>query len=318
MSRQDDRAVASGVPTKYDVGRTDILVDVDVTLRAGSASLELATTLTNTQNKAIPKFEYWTVTTLAPGSTPGKSAIPLNTRIQAAMAQVHLLESQWSWFGNAEQRISGEIFKWNNLSYFKNWVDQGIAYANPDYRANWSGLMNYDNNTGVVRASDNVKTPGLKLWTFGPQGLTANINDSTQWVRPAIEMWHGVTTEFWTRGSMTANEVRQWTDSYFATLGLQEVTAASNYGVLYLSSSKSGTDTVLSVAATLTLPNQTVKAILRLNGSDIATQDVVVSATDATKVSATVASSQATSGAAFQAEFLQGDRSLLSGQITLQ
>lgn len=318
MSRQDDRNLATGVPTKYDVGRTDILVDLDVTLRAGSAGLELGTKLTNTQNKSIPKFEYWTVTTLAPGSTPGTTAIPLNTRIMAAMDKVHLLESSWSWFGNAEERVSGEVFKWNNLSYFKNWVDQGTAFASPDYRANWSGLINYDNNMGIARVSDTVNTPGLKLWTFGPQGLNIDINDSTQWVRPAIEMWHGVTPEFWNRGTMAANEVRQWSDSYFPTLGLKEITAASNYGALYLSSSKSGTDTALSVAATLTLPKQTVRAVLRLNGTVIADQNVVVAATDATTVSATVASSKISSGAVFQAEFLQGDTSLLSGQITLQ
>ena len=109
------------------------------------------------------------MTTLAPGSTPGTTAIPLNTRILAAMDKVHLLESSWSWFGSAEERVSGEIFKWKNLAYFKNWVDQGTAYASPDYRANWSGLMNDDNGRGIVRVSDNVKTPGLKLWTFGPQ-----------------------------------------------------------------------------------------------------------------------------------------------------
>jgi hypothetical protein len=317
MSRQDDRAVATGVPSKYDVGRTDVLVDVDVTLRAGSASLDVDTKLTNTQNKSVPKFEYWTVTTLAPGSTPGKTAIPLNTRIQASMAQVHLAVSQWSWFANAETKVSGEIYKWNNLSYFKNWQDQGIAYASPNYSANWSGQTNYENNIGIVRSSDNVKTPGLKLWTFGPQGLTADINDPTQWVRPATEMWHGVTAEFWTRGSMAASEVRQWSDSYFATLGMQEITAASKYGAMYLSSSKSGTNTVLNVAATLTRPNQAVKAVFRLNGSDVATQDVVVAAADATKVSASVPSSQASSGAVYQVEFSQGGTSLLSGQITL-
>ncbi|HEY5957037.1 MAG TPA: DUF5107 domain-containing protein, partial [Polyangiaceae bacterium] len=317
MSRQDDRAVATGVPSKYDVGRTDVRVDVDVTLRAGSARLDVDTKLTNTQNKSVPKFEYWTVTTLAPGSTPGKTAIPLNTRIQAAMAQVHLAVSQWSWFANAETKVNGEIFKWNNLSYFKNWQDQGIGYASPNYTANWSGQTNYDNNIGIVRASDNVKTPGLKLWTFGPQGLTADVTDPTQWVRPAIEMWHGVTAEFWTRGSMAANEVRQWSDSYFPTLGMQEVTAASKYGAMYLSSSKSGTNTLLNVAATLTQPNQSVKCVLRINGSDVATEDVVVAPADATKVSATVPSSQATSGAVFQVEFLQNGTSLLTGQITL-
>src|SRR5690606_38427719 len=96
MSRQDDLDLVEGVPEVYGVGRTDILVEVDVTLRAGRSSLEIDTKLTNTQNSAIAEFEYWTVTTLAPGSAPVETAIPLNTRIIAAMDRVHLLESSWS------------------------------------------------------------------------------------------------------------------------------------------------------------------------------------------------------------------------------
>ena len=317
MSRRDDLAVATGVPSKYDVGRTDVLVELDVTLRAGSTSVELGTKLTNTKSTAIPKLEYWTVTTLAPGSTPGTTAIPLNTRILAAMDKVHLLESSWAWFGSAEERVSGEIFKWKNLASFKNWTDQGTAFANPDYRANWSGLLNDDKGRGIVRVSDNVKTPGLKLWTFGPQGLNINVNDSTVWVRPTIEMWHGITPEFWMRGTMAANEVRQWNQSFFPILGLTGVTAASENGAVQLSSTKSGSNTALSVAATLTLPNQTVKAILRLNGSPVAEQDVVIAAAGATTVSAPVATSMAAAGAVFAVDFQQGGRSLRAGQMTL-
>jgi hypothetical protein len=317
MSRRDDLNLATGVPAKYDVGRTDVLVDVDVTVRAGSTGVELGTKLTNTQARAIPKFEYWTVTTLAPGSTPGTTAIPLNTRILATMDKVHLLESSWSWFGSAEERVSGEIFKWKNLASFKNWVDQGTAFANPDYRANWSGLLNEDKGRGVVRVSDNAKTPGLKLWTFGPQSLAININDSSQWLRPTIEMWHGITPEFWSRAAMAANEVRQWNQTFFPILGLTGITAASENGALQLSSAKSGSNTVLSVAATLTVPNQTVKASLRVNGTAVIEQDVVIAAAGPTTVSATVPNSQAPAGAVFAVELRQGDRSLLAGQTTL-
>lgn len=319
MSRKDDRDLVTGVPSRYDVGRTDVLVDVDVTLRAGSASLELSTKLTNTRNTAVSRFEYWTVTTLAPGSTPGKTAIPLNTRILAAMSKVRLLEDSWSWFGSAEKRVSEDVFEWNNLSYFKNWVDQGTAFANPDYRANWSGLMNADNDTAILHVSgnDNAKTPGLKLWTFGKGSLEIDINDSSEWLRPTIEMWHGVTPEFWSRGSMTANEVRQWTDRYFPTFGLKEITAASQYGAVQLSSSKSGSDTILTASASLTIPNQTVKVVLRLGDKVVGEKDLVVSAKDATTLSATVAASEAPVGAVFEAEFLKGETSLLAGKITL-
>lgn len=318
MSRKDDRDLAAGVPAKYDVGRTDVLVQVEVTLRAGSSALELATTLTNTRSSAVPSFEYWTVTTLAPGSKPGETAIPLDTRIQAKMDKVHCLESSWAWFGDAEERVDGEVFKWNNLSYFKNWADQGTAFANPQYAANWSGLSNYTNDTSILRVSENVKTPGLKLWTFGKQSLDIDINDADTWLRPAIEMWHGVTPEFWNRGTLAANEVRTWSDRYFATLGVKEITAASEYGAVYLSSSPSGGDTVLSAAATLVLPSQTVKAILRLGGNVVAEKDVVVAAADATTVTATVPSGDAAPGAVFEAEFVQADKSLLKGQTTLK
>jgi hypothetical protein len=317
MSRQDDRELAAGVPARYDVGRTDVLVQVDVTLRAGSAALELSTKLTNTRSSPVPSFEYWTVTTLAPGSTPGQTAIPLDTRILAKMENVHLLESSWSWFGSAEERVSGEVFKWNNLSQFTNWVDQGTAFANPDYRANWSGLANDVNHTNLLRVSDNVETPGLKLWTFGKQSLEVDVNDSDAWLRPTIEMWHGITPEFWNRATFAANEVRTWTDRYFPTLGLEQITAASKHGAVYLSSSESGADTVLSAAATLVLPNQRVKAILRLDGSVVAEEDVVVAAADATTVTATVPSSMISPGGVFEVEFLQGDENLLSAQIAL-
>jgi hypothetical protein len=318
MSRKDDRELAAGVPERYDVGRTDVLVQVEVTLRAGSAALELATTLTNTRSSAVPSFEYWTVTTLAPGSTPGQTAISLDTRIQAKMDQVHLLESSWMWFADAEERVDGEVFKWNNLSYFKNWSDQGTAFADPKYSANWSGLSNYQNDTSILRVSENVKTPGLKLWTFGKQSLDIDINDGDEWLRPTIEMWHGVTPEFWARGTLAANEVRTWSDRYFATFGMKEITAASEYGATHLSSTVDAGNTLLVATATLVVPNQTVKAILRLGGTVVAEKDVVVAAADATIVTATVPTSDAAPGAVFEAEFLQGDRSLLKAQTALK
>lgn len=318
MSRQDDRDISAGVPERYDVGRTDVLVQVEVTLRAGSSALELDTKLTNTRGTAVPSFEYWTVTTLAPGSTPGQTSIPLDTRILAQMDQVHLLESSWAWFGQAEERVSGEVFTWNNLSYYANWTEEGTAFANPDYRANWSGLSNYVNETSILRVSDNVKTPGLKLWSFGKDALNIDINDGNEWLRPTIEMWHGITPEFWNRATFAANEVRSWSDRYFATFGLREITAASEYGAVHLSDAASGTDTVLSAAATLTLPNQTVKAILKLGGTVLSESDVVVAAAEATTVSATVPTSQISPGAVFEVEFVQGDRSLLSGQVALE
>src|SRR5690606_8815576 len=153
------------------------------------------------------------------------TAIPLNTRIIAEMDQVHLLETSWSWFGDAETRISGEVFSWNNLSHFDNWVEQGTAFANPDYRAGWSGLINYDNYLGVLSVRDHTAPRRLTFWTFGRARLNADIIDPAECLRPTIEMGHGITPWFWDRAILAANKVREWSESYFLTMGLREITA---------------------------------------------------------------------------------------------
>ena len=84
-----------------------------------------------------------------------------------------------------------------------------------------------------------------------------------------------------------------------------------------LTRTESGTDVVLSASSTLTIPGQTVKATLRLDGDVIAEQDVVISGTEATTVSATVPSADVSPGAIFEAELFLGDASLLSGQVAL-
>jgi len=318
MSRQDDLDIAPGVPSKYDVGRTGVSVDLEVTLRAGRSNLELKTTLTNPGATAIPAFEYWTVTTLAPGSVPGDTKIPQATRILADMDQVHCLESSWAWFADAEQRIDGEVFEWKNLSHFENWDDQGTCFANPRYDANWSGLINYESDQGIVHVSDGPETPGLKLWTFGTQSLTVDLTDSTEWLRPTIEMWHGVTPEFWNRGSMAASEVRTWTDHFFSTLGLEEVTAASEYGAVRLSRTVNGTDAVVSALATLNIPGQTVHAVLEIDGATVHEEDVIVDPAQATTVEVTLPATSAPAGATLSAAFRQGASVLLSGEVVLE
>lgn len=317
MARKDDKDRAIGVPSRYVVPRTDILVELDVTLRAGRSNVELSTKLTNTRAEPVSQFEYWTVTTLAPGSTPGDTKIPENTRILADMDRVHLYTSDWPWFEDAEEPVSGEIFEWNNLSYFTNWVDQGTAFANPKYEANWSGLVNYDSNIGTLRATEGGGTQGLKLWTFGKQSLDIDLNDPSEWLRPTIEMWHGVTPEFWNRGSMAASEVRAWKDYYFPTFGLREVSASSEFGAVQVSSEESGGEVTLRAVSTLTIPGQTVHALFRVGEAVTLEEDVLVPADGPLELVKKVPSSEVFPGVPFYVEFSQGEQSLLIGGITL-
>jgi hypothetical protein len=63
MSRQDDPGLCEGVSgcLRRRAAPTCI-VELDVTLRAGSARVELGTHTHQYPNSAVPEFEYWTVT----------------------------------------------------------------------------------------------------------------------------------------------------------------------------------------------------------------------------------------------------------------
>ena len=49
----------------------------------------------------------------------------------------------------------------------------GIAYAAPDMQGgNFWGVINHDNQEGIIRIADNKVTPGLKMWTWGYPSFT--------------------------------------------------------------------------------------------------------------------------------------------------
>src|SRR6187551_2467300 len=68
MSLRDDTAY-SAAPVQFLKGSTGIEADYHVTLKADRAALDARVVLRNTQDKTID-YEYWTCTTLAPGSDP--------------------------------------------------------------------------------------------------------------------------------------------------------------------------------------------------------------------------------------------------------
>src|ERR1700676_4133093 len=68
MSLKDDFAYTAA-PSRFRSGSTGIEAATYVTLKAGRAALDARVVLKNPQHKTID-YEYWTCTTLAPGSDP--------------------------------------------------------------------------------------------------------------------------------------------------------------------------------------------------------------------------------------------------------
>ena len=123
------------------------------------------------QARAID-YEYWTCTTLAPGSDPNN---PKTTGGAEIIAPIDAYRTP-AWSANlsvADESLGPGSSRFEKLRYFKNWPSMGIAYAAPDMQGgNFWGVINHDNEEGIIRIADNTVTPGLKMWTWGFPSFT--------------------------------------------------------------------------------------------------------------------------------------------------
>jgi hypothetical protein len=224
--------------------------------------VDLAVQLTNTRSTDV-NYEYWTLTTLAPGSQPGNTIATANTEIIAPISQI---ETEWGgWLAGPQTR------PWDqSLSLFSNWQDMGIIYAYPSMVAPFWGVINHDAHEGIFRIADNSgSTPGLKMWTWGYQQSQidptdpANVANSA---RPYIELWGGVSHKFFTPATMPGGATKQWTESFLPTAGLDQVTGASAHGAALVTAQASGTDVTFAADYFSAHPGAMVTGTLSLDG----------------------------------------------------
>ena len=187
MSLKDDFEY-SAAPGRFRRGFTGIEATYYVTLKADRAALDARMVLKNPQAQTIP-YEYWTCTTLAPGSDPKN---PKTTGGAEIIAPIDAYRTPaWSaHLSRGDESLGPGNSRFEKLRYFRNWPAMGIAYAAPDMQGgNFWGVINHDNDEGIIRIADNTVTPGLKMWTWGfasftnetdprkdpnPRGLTSN------------------------------------------------------------------------------------------------------------------------------------------------
>ena len=114
----------------------------------------------------------------------------------------------------------------------------GIAYAAPDMGgANFWGVINHDNEEGIIRIADNGITPGLKMWTWGFPTF-ANETDPRKEPSPAqpyVELWAGVSDQFFHAASFPALGEVSIPETYSPSVGLSSVTQANENILVNLS-----------------------------------------------------------------------------------
>jgi len=235
MSLKDDFAY-SAPPGKFRKGSTGIEATYYVTLKADRAALDARAVLKNPRAQALD-YEYWTCTTLAPGSDPKHPKTTGGAEIIAPIEAYHTPD--WSRnISDGDKSLSLGRSRFEKLRYFKNWPTMGIAYAAPDMQGgHFWGVINHDNEEGIVRIADNTVTPGLKMWTWGFPSFTneTDARKDPNEARPYVELWAGVSDEFFHSASFPATSEVSIAETYSPTVGMGNVTHANENILVNLS-----------------------------------------------------------------------------------
>lgn len=240
MSLKDDFAYAAA-PKQFARGSTGIEATYYVTLKADRAALDARVVLKN-PNAAALDYEYWTCTTLAPGSDPNH---PKTTGGAEIIAPLQTYSTpHWSANLAAGDAGAGEgRYQFEKLRWFKNWPTMGIAYAAPDMQGgNFWGVINHDNEEGIIRIADNKVTPGLKMWTWGFSSFTQETDErgDPNPGRPYVELWAGVSDQFFHSAKFPARGEVSIPETYSPTVGMRNVTDANEKILVNLAATASG------------------------------------------------------------------------------
>ena len=165
-----DTTQFTGAPGKFNNGITGLTCQVKVSVYKGSSAWDFDVNLFNNKNQTV-NYEYWTCTTLTPGSELGETASPLSSEMLVPIEKYRADWSPGSWIGSY-----GSLYDFSRINQLQEWNDMGIAYAH-NLSSNFWGVINHENNEGVFRISENIETPGMKFWTWGKNNVYNNMFD---------------------------------------------------------------------------------------------------------------------------------------------
>jgi hypothetical protein len=146
---------------------------------------------------------------------------------------------------DGDTRAGEGRFHFEKLRFFRNWPTMGIAYAAPDMQSgNFWGVINHDNEEGIIRIADNTVTPGLKMWTWGFQSFTheTDARKDPNPARPYVELWAGVSDQFFHSARFPARGEVSISETYSPTIGMRNVTHANENILVNFAATASGVD----------------------------------------------------------------------------
>jgi hypothetical protein len=268
---QKDTINFSNKPAKFVYGATGIECTFTVTIISGKNYVSTEVLLNNPGNQS-KNYEYWTMTTLAPGSTKENPRTTSGAEIISNVKKVNIPQ-YWTAIRSQEQNLGNDIFTFTKLRMWKNWADMGIAYAWPDASSpinTFWGVINHDNEEGIIRVSDNDQTIGLKIWSWN-YNQSVNSNSGTN--LPYLELWAGVSKMFFSPANLGAGEKKNWKEYYIPTVKCTNVTHANEHVVCNFTLNKTAyngsTDKNVDISAQLffTSPGRKVTCSIWFDGT---------------------------------------------------
>lgn len=227
MEYTDDSAYTQA-PWSFNNGVTNLTCKVEVSVYKNSSIWDFDVKIINDQGVDV-NYEYWTCTTLAPGSEVGETGSPLNSEIIIPVEEYFAGWSPNSWIGN-----NNNLYDLADINYLSEWDNMGIAYADDFDKIYW-GVINHENEEGVFRVSENLETKGVKLWTWGQGNIDNDLYDfSNGGADNYIELWAGVSESFFKDAKISSNDEKSWKESYCATTNMSSICNMNNFGAMNL------------------------------------------------------------------------------------
>ncbi len=284
MSIKDDVDYAAA-PSRFRKGATGLQATYEVALKAGRAAVDARLMLKNPGSEAID-YEYWTCTTLAPGSDPQHPLATIGAEIVAPVAAY--VTPRWSAnIAEADESAGEGRHRFEKLRWFGNWPTAGIAYATPEMgAASFWGVINHDNQEGIIRIADNRMTRGLKMWTWGFPSLA---NDAVAKAKPNpaqpyVELWAGVSDQFFHSATLPASGELSIPETYSPTVGMSNVTDANENILVNLSTDASRVNLQFFSLE----PEARLRVTLRRGDAVLFNEAVTPNATNGNRISAAI------------------------------
>lgn len=261
MEQVDNIDFLTTNPSRFFKDHTNLIWNVSYIVYKDKPYVDMEVSITNPEGNGDQIFEHWTCTTLAPGADTYDGSPTMEI---VCPAQI-LYRDGYGWMASVEElafpegtpedqlpqyvkdnqlnggldyeNTQGYYMIYDKLSAFRNWNSSGIAYPMDMARlpqADWWGVINQENQEGVLRLGDNSVTPGTKfwLWSYNSSFDTQPYSVKSGSARPYIELWGGASNRFFNSRYIKEGETISWTETFMPTAGLSNVTNASKGGAV--------------------------------------------------------------------------------------